>query len=124
MQGPFSMVEKDRQQTVFFYCLKSHIKFCCLFYVIFEVIKQEGKNMKPINQSKGFSVCLNGWTIPKYALYGNVYNTIFVCLNTAPENGGYKILVWHNATEKSPGDGRRKTPGTDTAQYTFVSEIF
>ena len=64
--------------------------------------------MKPINQSKGFSVCLNGWTIPKYALYGNVYNTIFVCLNTAPENGGYKILVWHNATEKKPGRWAQK----------------
>lgn len=60
--------------------------------------------MKPVAQSKGFSVCLKGWTIPKYSLYGSVYGTLYVCLNARQENaGGYNILVWHNATEKKPG---------------------
>lgn len=58
--------------------------------------------MKPICQSKNFSVCLKGWTIPKYAIYGSVYGMLYVCLNATAKNGGYNILVWHNATEKKP----------------------
>ena len=50
--------------------------------------------MKAISQTKDFSVCFHNRIIPKYSLYGNIYNTLFFCIDTHIINGGYKITVW------------------------------
>jgi len=56
--------------------------------------------MRPISQSRAFSVCLHGWTIPKNSLYGSVYGTEYVCVNTKMVNGGYNILVYSQSEKR------------------------
>lgn len=72
--------------------------------------------MRPISQAKDFSVCLHGYTLPKYSLYGNIYGTTWYCTNFTPEkiNGRdiFRIYVFC-PSKKDPGRGSWQVTYTD-----------
>lgn len=74
--------------------------------------------MKPIAQSNDFSVCLKGYTLPKYSIYGNVYGTLYYCTDfcTKAVNGKtvYMIHVYC-PNRKNPNRGSWKL--CDTLKY-------
>lgn len=83
--------------------------------------------MKPIAQSKDFSICLKGYTLPKYSIYGNIYGTLYYCTDfcTKAVNGKtvYMIHVYY-PNKKTPG-GSWKICTTEKygAIYQYISKF-
>jgi len=64
--------------------------------------------MRPIKQTRNFSVCLNKRTLPKNALYGNVYGTTWYCIDFKPRHyysskgrkSYYNIHIWDDSKKR------------------------
>lgn len=69
--------------------------------------------MKPIAQTRNFSVCLHGVTLPINCLYGNIYGITFTCVNFAPVRRDgrdcYAIRIYDQA--------KNAWVNTDTRQF-------
>lgn len=56
--------------------------------------------MKQINQTKNWSTCLHGWTLPKNSVYGSIHGKEYVCINAnIITAGGFRVKIWN------PGKG-------------------
>lgn len=69
--------------------------------------------MKPINQTQDFCVCLHGYTLPKYSLYGNVYGVTWYTddIRTRKKHGKnvYIIHVFCPAADSTKKGSWQKT---------------
>ena len=77
--------------------------------------------MKPIKQTRNFSVCLYKRTLPKNALYGSVYKTVWYCTDFKSRNERtasgkirqfYKIVIYD--------DNNKQWVKTDTRKYPAI----
>lgn len=82
-----------------------------------------GKDMKAINQAKDFSVCIHGYTLPKYALYGNVYGVTWYTADTKLRNGSYTINVWAENKNGHGGWSPRRTADGYGAIYVRIRDF-
>lgn len=66
--------------------------------------------MRPCKQNlSNWRTCIQGWTIPKYSLYGNVNGTTYVCVYPRVNvHGNYSVQIWTGLFWKKVSTGYYK----------------
>lgn len=79
--------------------------------------------MRPCKQNlSNWRTCIQGWTIPKYSLYGNVNGITYVCVYPHENShGNFSIKVWRGFFWDKASTGYHKYQSIGRAIHEFLS---